>query len=241
MSITAAVASYLAVLPAELPDKTIVACLILASRYRPRFVFAGAAVAFVVQVVLAVAVGGVLSTLPHRWVYAATAAGFCAGAVLLWRHRNREPADEETSRDGAAAGFWPVAATSFAVVFLAEFGDLTQLTIVGLAARFHDPLGVGTGAVLALWTAAALAVLVGWRLLTIVPVGWLTRIAAVIMLALGATSGFAAAVTLPSGQPGEVCQAAGHPVQAGRYPRQRRGVAGRERRLLAGLCLAVQP
>lgn len=191
MSITAAVASYVAVLPAELPDKTILACLILASRYRPVYVFSGAAAAFAVQVVLAVAVGGALGLLPHRWVYGATAVSFLVGAVLLWRHPT-EGENEDIGRDGARETFWPVVGTSFAVVFLAEFGDLTQITTVSLAARFHDPVSVGLGAILALWTATALAVLVGWRVLKLIRVDWLTKGAAVIMLVLAGTSVFAA-------------------------------------------------
>lgn len=192
MSLTAALASFVTVLPAELPDKTILACLILSSRYRAGYVFIGAAVAFAAQVALSVAVGGALSMLPHRWVYAATAAAFLAGAVLLWRHKGGEE-DDELGRDGLREAFWPVAGTSFAVVFLAEFGDLTQITTVSLAARFHDPVAVGIGATLGLWTAAALAVVAGWRLLRMINVRWLTRIAAVIMLVLAGTSAFAAA------------------------------------------------
>jgi putative Ca2+/H+ antiporter (TMEM165/GDT1 family) len=191
MSLTAAVASFVTVLPAELPDKTILACLILSSRYRPWYVFVGAAAAFAAQVALSVAVGGALSMLPQRWVYSATAGAFLAGAVLLWRHKQEE-SDDETGRDGLRESFWPVSGTSFAVVFLAEFGDLTQITTVSLAARFHDPLSVGIGATLALWTATGLATVVGWRLLRLIPLHWLTRGAAVIMLALAGTSAFAA-------------------------------------------------
>lgn len=190
MSLTAAFATFLVVLPAELPDKTIFACLILASRYRPRYVLAGAAAAFGVQVVIAVA-AGLLSLLPHHAIEAASAAAFLVGAVLLWRHR--PDTDEEVTRNSARDAFWPVAATSFAVVFLAEFGDLTQIMTVTLAARYHDPLAVGTGAVLALWTAASLAVIIGWKLLKVIPVTWLTRGAAVIMLVLAGTSALAAA------------------------------------------------
>src|SRR5579863_10135936 len=86
MHLTVALTSFLAVLPAELPDKTVLACLILSSRYRPWYVFAGAAAAFTAQVALAVAAGGALSLLPHRVVEALAAAAFLAGAVLLWRH-----------------------------------------------------------------------------------------------------------------------------------------------------------
>jgi Ca2+/H+ antiporter, TMEM165/GDT1 family len=194
MSLTVALTSFLAVLPAELPDKTVLACLILSSRYRPGFVFAGAATAFAAQVALGVAAGGALSLLPHRAVEAAAAAAFLAGAVLLWRHGSGEETEEDDAgRDGVRDKFWPVAATSFAVVFLAEFGDLTQFLTVSLAARYHDPLSVGVGATLALWVAAGVSIVVGWRLLKIIPVKWLTRVAALIMLALAGTSAAAAA------------------------------------------------
>jgi Ca2+/H+ antiporter, TMEM165/GDT1 family len=193
MSLTVAVTSFLAVLPAELPDKTVLACLILSSRYRPGYVYVGAAVAFAAQVVLAVAAGGAISLLPHRLVETLAAAAFLVGAWLLWRHHDENPDDEDVRRDGVRDRFWPVAATSFAVVFLAEFGDLTQFMTVSLAARFHDPLSVGIGAVLALWIAGAAAVVVGWRLLNLIPVGWLTRGAALVMVALAGTSIAAAA------------------------------------------------
>ena len=195
MNLTAAVATFLAVLPAELPDKTVLACLILSSRYRPGFVFTGAAAAFAAQVVLAVAAGGVISLLPRDVVEALAAAAFAVGAVLLWRHGGDDDgdADEDVRRDGVRDGFWPVAVMSFAVVFLAEFGDLTQFMTVSLAARYHDPLAVGIGATLALWVAAGAAIVVGWRLLKVIPVKWLTRGAAIIMLILAATSAVAAA------------------------------------------------
>jgi Ca2+/H+ antiporter, TMEM165/GDT1 family len=193
-SLSEAAATFLAVLPAEVPDKTILATLILSSRYRPGYVFTGAAAAFLAQVVIGVAAGGAISLLPHRPVEAGAAAAFAIGALLLWRQKEDEnpDADEEGGPDGIRDGFWPVFGTSFAVVFLAEFGDLTQLVTVSLAARFHNPVAVGVGATLALWTAAGLAVLVGWRLLKLIPLRWLTRGAAVVMLLLAGTSLYAA-------------------------------------------------
>jgi putative Ca2+/H+ antiporter (TMEM165/GDT1 family) len=189
-SLSTAAATFLAILPAELPDKTILATLILSSRYRPGYVFTGAAAAFLVQVTIGVAAGGAISLLPRRPVAAAAAAAFAVGAFLLWRHKEEgsPDADEEGGPDGMRTGFWPVALTSFAVVFIAEFGDLTQFLTVSLAARFHDPIAVGAGATLALWTAAAIAVLAGWRLLKLIPMRWLTRGAATIMLILAGTS-----------------------------------------------------
>jgi Ca2+/H+ antiporter, TMEM165/GDT1 family len=194
MNLTAAAATFLAVLPAELPDKTILACLILSSRYRPGAVFAGAAIAFLVQVVIGVAAGGALSLLPHHIVEACAAAAFVLGATLLWRHQEEAgDEDDDAGRDGVRTGFWPVFWTAFVVVFLAEFGDLTQFLTVSLAARFHDPVSVGVGATLALWTADAVAVTLGWRLLKLIPMHWLTRGAALVMLILAGTSAYAAA------------------------------------------------
>ncbi len=195
MSLTAAAATFVAVLPAELPDKTILACLILSSRYRPSVVFSGAATAFLAQVVIAVAAGGALSLLPHHVIEACAAGVFVVGAVLLWRMQGekQDEQDDDSGRDGARSGFWPVFGTAFAVVFLAEFGDLTQFLTVSLAARFHDPVSVGIGATLGLWVAAGIAVTVGWRLLKLIPMQWLTRGAAVVMLVLAASSAFAAA------------------------------------------------
>jgi putative Ca2+/H+ antiporter (TMEM165/GDT1 family) len=192
MSITAAAATFLAVLPAELPDKTILACLILSSRYRPSVVFSGAAAAFLAQVIICVAAGGALSLLPHRVVEACAAAVFVLGAVLLWRQKEEKSDDDDGGRDGLRHGFWPVFSTAFAVVFLAEFGDLTQFLTISLSARFHDPLAVGIGATLALWVAAGAAVTLGWRVLKLIPMRWLTRGAAVVMLALAGTSAYAA-------------------------------------------------
>ena len=78
-------------------------------------------------------------------------------------------------RTGAPSRFLPVAAMAFAVVFAAEFGDLTQMLTVGLAVRYGDPLAVGIGSVLALWVAAGGAIIGGRSLLKVIPMTWLTR------------------------------------------------------------------
>ena len=82
---------------------------------------------------------------------------------------------------------------AFAVVFAAEFGDLTQILTVSLAAKYGDPFAVGIGSVLALWIAAGGAIIGGRSLLKIIPTVWLTRGAALIMPAL---AGFTIATAL---------------------------------------------
>jgi Ca2+/H+ antiporter, TMEM165/GDT1 family len=192
VNLAAAVWSFLVVLPAELPDKTVLACLVMGSRYRPGYVFAGAGTAFAVHVVLAVVAGSLLGLLPHRPVEAFVGLLFLAGAVIVWRQR-RDADDEVAVGSAARNRFLPVAAMAFAVVFVAEFGDLTQIVTASLAVKYQDPLAVGTGSVLALWLAAGLAVIGGRNLLRVVPMIWVTRGAALLMLALAGTSLAAAA------------------------------------------------
>lgn len=177
------ITTFLVILPAELPDKTIIACLVLGSRYRPGYVFAGAAVAFALQVAIAVTAGGLLSLLPHTPVQIVVALLFVAGAILLLRQKPAD-SDEYVEDHHARRAFLPVAVTSFAVVFAAEFGDLTQIMSANLAARYHDPLSVGVGAAAALWVAAGVAIIGGRGLLKVIPVTWLSRGAAAVMLAL---------------------------------------------------------
>ncbi len=164
---------------AELPDNSGLASLVLGTRYRPGGAFAGAAAAFAAHVVLAVTCGAILGLLPHKIVQIAVAVVFLAGAVLVLRTDKDE---DEARLKASAAGFWAVAATSFGVIALAELGDLSDIVIANLAARYHDPVAVGIGSVLALWSVAALAITGGRGLLRILPMQWIARLAALVMV-----------------------------------------------------------
>ncbi len=78
--------------------------------------------------------------------------------------------------------------TSFLVIFIAEFGDLTQIVIVNLAARYHDPLAVGTGSLIALWAVGGLAIVGGRGLLRVVPIRLITLTGAAVMAVLAVIS-----------------------------------------------------
>jgi putative Ca2+/H+ antiporter (TMEM165/GDT1 family) len=172
---------------AELPDKTAVAGLVLGTRFPARWVFTGMAAAFLVHVIIATAAGSLLALLPRRPVEAVVALLFLLGAVLIWREglEREEDEAEAVSAVPESAGFLKVAALGFGVIFIAEWGDLTQILTANLAAKYHDPLSVGIGAVLGLWAVGLLAILGGKTLLRVLPILWITRIAAVVMVALG--------------------------------------------------------
>lgn len=170
---------------AELPDKTALAGLVLGTRYRASYVFAGVAAAFLVHVVLAVAAGSVLTLLPQQIVHALTGVLFLGGAAVLLLKKDE---DEEEIKKPADQSFWKVAGTGFMLILVAEFGDLTQIMTANLAARYDDPLSVGIGAVLGLWAVAGLGIVGGKALMKRVPLRLITQIAALLMLGLGVWS-----------------------------------------------------
>ncbi|MEU1510917.1 TMEM165/GDT1 family protein [Streptomyces sp. NPDC005811] len=170
---------------AELPDKTALAGLVLGTRYRASYVFAGVAAAFALHVALAVAAGSVLTLLPQQIVHALTGVLFLGGAAVLLFKKDE---DEEEVRRPENQSFWKVAGAGFMLILVAEFGDLTQIMTANLAARYDDPLSVGLGAVLALWAVAGLGIVGGKALMKKVPLKLITQIAALLMLALGVWS-----------------------------------------------------
>jgi Ca2+/H+ antiporter, TMEM165/GDT1 family len=188
--LTAAIA-FGTVLVAELPDNSGLASLVLGTRYRAGGVLAGAAAAFAVHVVLAVTCGSLLGLLPHQIVQIAVAVVFLVGAVLVLRGDSDE--GDEIRLKAGAAGFWAAAAISFGVILLAELGDLSDIVIANLAARYHDPVAVGIGSVLALWSVVVLAIAGGRRLRRILPLRWIARLAALVMVVM---AGFTVAQAL---------------------------------------------
>ena len=171
----------------ELPDKTMFASLVMATRGRPRYVWLGAAGAFLVHVAIAVTIGVALfALLPKPAVDAIVAAMFLFGAAYAWR----ESAEEEGETAGGAAerSGHGVVLTAFVVIFLAEWGDLTQILTANLAARYHAPLSVAVGSVLALWLVAAIAVASGQTLLRFVKVSTIRKVTAVVLVLLAGYS-----------------------------------------------------
>ncbi len=176
----------------ELPDKTMFASLVMSTRGRPFAVWLGAAGAFVVHATIAVTVGVTLfHVLPRRVLDAIVAVMFLVGAFLAMREAQRARAEESLVREEAASGR-RVVTSAFIVIFLAEWGDITQLLTANLAAHYHSPLSVGVGAILALWAVAALAVLGGQGILRFVNVATLRIVTSVVLVLLAVAAGWQA-------------------------------------------------
>ncbi len=173
---------------AELPDKTALAALVLATRHKALPVFLGTALALTVQSVVAVAAGGLLSLLPARPVHIGAGVLFLVSAVVMWRRKEDDDEDDDEHAKRHAhhpPTFMRSFGTVFGVVFIAEWGDLTQLGTAALAARYQSPIAVFTGATLALWCVAGLAVFVGNRAGKLLDPELTKRVAAVIFALLG--------------------------------------------------------
>ena len=156
----------------ELPDKTMFASLVLGTRGHPRSVWIGAAAAFFVHVVIAITIGvGLFHLVPHRALDGVVAAMFLAGAIFALVENHDEV--ELVARE--AATHRQVVTTAFVVIFVAEWGDLTQILTANLAAHYHSAFSVGLGALMALWLVALMAVVGGQSLMRFVNVIVLRR------------------------------------------------------------------
>jgi putative Ca2+/H+ antiporter (TMEM165/GDT1 family) len=183
VSLTVILTAFVLVLPVELPDKTLFASLVLATRFPPLPVFVGVGTAFGLQVAIAVTAGSLLSLLPDALVSGVVAALFLIGAVILWRSASAGPEEADDLAEGKEGrSFLRVAAISFGVLFAAEWGDLSQLATAGLAARYDAPVSVFIGSWSALLVVSGLAVFLGKKLADRLPIAVIRRVAAGLFL-----------------------------------------------------------
>jgi putative Ca2+/H+ antiporter (TMEM165/GDT1 family) len=168
----------------ELPDKTMFASLVMSTRGRPLSVWLGAAGAFVVHVLIATTIGVALfHLLPHQVLDAIVALMFLAGAALALLEARKAREEEKLVEREVQTGR-RVVTVAFVVIFLAEWGDVTQLLTANLAAHYHSALSVGVDSVLALWAVAALAVVGGQSILRIIDIRTVRIVTAVVLVGL---------------------------------------------------------
>ena len=185
MVLSVIAAAFILVLPIELPDKTLFATLVLATRFRPLPVFVGVGLAFAVQSLIAVTAGSLLTLLPDAVVSAVVAVLFLIGALVLFRSIRSAAEEEEDIEAPPHPSFLKAASISFGVLFAAEWGDLSQLATAGLAARYDDPLSVFIGSWAALLVVSALAVFLGKKLADRLPIPLIRLVAAILFTVFG--------------------------------------------------------
>ena len=160
-----------AIFVVELPDKTFIATLVMSTKMRPLFVWIGVGLAFLVQTGVAVGLGHAASFLPAQLIQSVAALMFVIGAIILFREARSADAEEAGTEEeyaakaDATAHGLKVVATSFLVLFAAEWGDLSQLLTISLVAKYEEPFSVFLGAWGALLAVSGLAVVVGRLLL----------------------------------------------------------------------------
>lgn len=175
------------ILPAELPDKSFIVTLVLATKQRRSAVWVGAAIAFGLQATIAVTAGQLLTKLPEKLVIGVVLTIFVAGAIYLYRSAWKERGSriEETEIDTKVKTTWIGAAMlTLGIVFTAEWGDITQLGAAANAAATGNALSVGLGAWLAEITVAGLGVWLGSRIKDKLRPGLLHLITAIVLTIL---------------------------------------------------------
>lgn len=181
----------------ELPDKTFIATLVMSTRFRPLLVWIGVSLAFLVQTAAAVSIGGVLAKLPRTPVEIFATVMFVIGGVLLLRgagaadaeeEETEEEFDEKARKGGAGLKGWQVVSLCFGILFVAEWGDLSQILTASLVLKYHDPVSVFAGAFLALVTVSGLGALLGRALLAKMRLSTLRRIGGGVCLILATLS-----------------------------------------------------
>ena len=132
--INAFLLATVAVVLAEMGDKTQLLAMAFATRFRWQAVLWAVFAATLVNHLMAVAVGNVITQfLPMAWIKLAAAASFIIFA--LWTIRG-DTLDGEEQGHGRSP-FWTVAIA----FFIAEMGDKTQLMTIALAAEEAAKIG----------------------------------------------------------------------------------------------------
>ena len=171
--------SFFLIFAAEIGDKSQLVCMVLAARHRAVPVLIGSTMAFAVLNALAVLFGAAIASwIPETVVYAAVAVLF-----LLFGIQAMRVEEERESECAAPPNDRNVFLATFMLIFIAEFGDKTQLAVVGLSST-SIPLAVWVGATLALIATSGLGVWAGCTLLQRIPITLLHRVSGAFFILL---------------------------------------------------------
>jgi putative Ca2+/H+ antiporter (TMEM165/GDT1 family) len=171
----------------ELPDKTMIATIVMSTRARSSSIVIGASAGFVVQMGIAVGAGGLLTLLPAHVKNVIVAVLFLGGAgyLLLSREEEEESSGEEKAMSERSSTRLKEISTAFTVIFLAEFGDLTQIQAANFTIKTHQPLEVFLAGSIALVCVSFLGAYGGQLLQRVIPLRWIRFGGGLIFLGLG--------------------------------------------------------
>ncbi|MGA7935379.1 MAG: TMEM165/GDT1 family protein [Kovacikia sp.] len=171
--LTAFTAGLLLITISELGDKTFFIAMILAMRHSRRLVFVGVVAALAAMTIISVLMGQAISLLPRNYIHFAEVALFLGfGIKLLYDASQMSPIPNCTEIESAKEtveqanqamrrkAVWSVILQSFALTFMAEWGDRTQIATIALSAS-NNPWGVTLGAIAGHTLCAAIAVIGG--------------------------------------------------------------------------------
>lgn len=196
ISATAAT-SFALIAAAEIGDKSQLVCMTLASRHRAMPVLLGAISAFAFLNTLAVVFGiAIASWLPTYIVASVVATLFAAFGIHSLRIEEDDDKEEVKEKSGHGIFF-----TTFLLITVAEFGDKTQLAVVGLSST-AAPIAVWFGSTVALASTSALGILAGRTILQKIPLTLLHRISGTIFLMLSVFAGYRAYISYIGPQAG---------------------------------------
>ena len=179
--VTVSASTFGLIAAAEIGDKSQLVCMTLAARHQSLPIVLGATTAFALLNLAAVLFGAAVAHWLPEWVVGSAVALLFAGfglKALLTQEEDEEGVLEEKSGHS-------VFATAFLLIFVAELGDKTQLTLAGLGAAL-PPVPVWLGGTLALATTSMLGVWAGRALLRRIPLHWLHRLSGILFLGFAA-------------------------------------------------------
>jgi putative Ca2+/H+ antiporter (TMEM165/GDT1 family) len=182
--LSSAGATFLLISLAEIGDKSQLVCMTLAARHRPAPVIIGAISAFALLNLLAVVFGAAVAAwLPEWLVTLVVAVLFAVFGTSSLRYEAEDEDEAVAEKPGHS-----VVTTTFLLIFLAEFGDKTQIAVAGMSSTVVAS-AVWSGATLALAGTSVIGVIAGRKLMHKLPLLWIHRISGGFFLLLAALAG----------------------------------------------------
>ncbi len=172
---------------AEIGDKSQLVCIALAARHRHWPIIMGATAAFLILNTLAVMFGaGIAAWVPERVMAGMVALLFGGFGLHALFAQAEEGLDDMVEKPGHSLFI-----ATFLLLFVAEFGDKTQIAVAGLAGSLA-PWPVWLGATAALVWVSVLGVWAGRTFLQRLPLHWLHRAGGGIFLVFALIAGWRA-------------------------------------------------